>query len=147
MKQLLYVMQFTGHGAAVAGSSNQLRARTSSGSCQISTRIGTGGLEFSIQNISGGQASFESEVTVTGENSFVESGHIRFGDHGLRFSTVGQGYLAASPDPNLRHGTVTWRVDSGEGQFEGARGLITSNFTIGQDGQVVDNHFGLLFVK
>jgi hypothetical protein len=104
MKQLLYVMQFTGHGAAVAGSSNQLRARTSSGSCQISTRIGTGGLEFSIQNISGGQASFESEVTVTGENSFVESGHIRFGDHGLRFSTVGRAIWRQVPIPTCGTG-------------------------------------------
>ena len=57
-------------------------------------------------------------------NSFAESGSIRFGDghHALRFSTVGQGYLAASADPELRHGTVTWRVESGEGQFEGATG-------------------------
>ena|SRR5437868_269522 len=64
----------------------------------------------------------------------------------LRFSTVGQGYLAASADPKLRHGTVTWRVDGGEGQFAQASGLITSNFTIGEEGEVVDNHFGLLFI-
>jgi hypothetical protein len=102
-----------------------------------------------VQPLPGGTASFESEVTVTGANSFVESGSIRFGDgqHLLRFSTVGQGYLAASAAPELRHGTVTWRVESGEGQFEGASGLITSNFTISSDGQVVDNHFGLLFVR
>jgi hypothetical protein len=77
----------------------------------------------------------------------VESGRIRFGEHVLRFSTVGQGYLAASADPKLRHGTVTWRVDGGKGQFEQASGLITSNFTIGQEGEVVDNHFGLFRLR
>src|SRR5437868_9930522 len=146
MKQLLYVMQFTGRAEPIAGSSNQLRARTASGSCQISTRIGAQGLECAIQNVSGGEAGFESEVTITSDNSFVESGSIRFGEHVLRFSTVGQGYLAASADPKLRHGTVTWRVDGGEGQFAQASGLITSNFTIGEEGEVVDNHFGLLFI-
>ena len=102
-----------------------------------------------MQPLPGGTACFESEVTVTGDNSFVESGSIRFGDgqHRLHFNTVGQGYLAAGAQPELRHGTVTWRVESGSGQFDGATGLITSNFTISSDGQVVDNHFGLLFVK
>jgi hypothetical protein len=39
-----------------------------------------------------------------------------------------------------------WRIDSGQGQFEGASGLITSNFTVGDDGEVTDNHFGVIFV-
>jgi hypothetical protein len=47
----------------------------------------------------------------------------------------------------LKHGTVNWRVDGGDGQFEGASGLITSNFTVGPNGEVVDNHFGLIFLK
>jgi hypothetical protein len=47
----------------------------------------------------GGQASFESEVTLTGETSFKETGTIRFGDsnHSLRFSTLGKGFLGKSP--------------------------------------------------
>ena len=39
-----------------------------------------------------------------------------------------------------------WQVDSGEGQFAGASGLITSNFTVGEAGEVVDHHVGLIFV-
>ncbi len=148
MKQLIYVMQFSGQAAPVAGRSNVLKARTTASSSTISTRVGAGGVDSAVLPLPGGTASFESEVTITGDGSFVEFGSIRFGEgqHVLRFSTVGQGYLAASADPRLRHGTVTWRVEGGEGQFEGASGLITSNFTIGEDGQVVDNHFGLLFV-
>jgi hypothetical protein len=103
----------------------------------------------SLHPVAGGKAAFESEVTVTGESSFVESGTIRFGEqkHRLRFSTVGQGYMGASADPNLRHGSVIWRVEGGEGQFEGASGLITSNFTIGGTGEVTDNHFGVIFLR
>jgi hypothetical protein len=88
-------------------------------------------------------------VTITGGTSFVESGSIRFGEgnHRLRFSTVGQCYLGASPDPQLKNGSVMWRVDGGEGQFAAASGFITSNFTIGDAGEVTDNHFGVIFVR
>jgi hypothetical protein len=106
------------------------------------------GLEATLEPVAGDRASFESQVTLTGESSFLESGSIHFGKrHSLRFSTVGQGYLGASADPSLKHGTVNWRVNSGDGQFEGASGLITSNFTLGPNGEVVDNHFGLIFLK
>jgi hypothetical protein len=69
---------------------------------------------------------------LTGDTSFTEAGTIRFGDsnHSLRFSTVGQGFLGKSVDSALQHGSVMWRVESGEGQFAGASGLITSNFTL-----------------
>jgi hypothetical protein len=35
---------------------------------------------------------------------------------------------------------VVWTVTGGDGAFAGARGLITSNFTVGADGDVVDDH-------
>jgi hypothetical protein len=149
MKQLIYVMQFNGKAAPVAGSSNVMKASTSASSCTISTVVGPAGVNTSLQPASGGKATFESEVTVTGETSFLESGSIRFGEsnHRLRFSTVGQGYMGNSADPNLKHGTVTWRIEGGEGQFVQASGLITSNFTIGEAGDVTDNHFGVIFVR
>src|SRR5260370_11534787 len=80
MKQLIYVMQFSGQAAPVAGASNVLKARTSAASCTIGTRVGADGVDSAVQPLPGGTASFESEVTVTGANSFVESGRIRFGD-------------------------------------------------------------------
>jgi hypothetical protein len=148
MKQFIYVMQFNGKAAPVAGSSNVMKASTSAASCTISTVVGPAGVNTTLQPASGGKATFESEVTVTGAGSFLESGNIRFGDgnHRLRFSTVGQGYMGDSADPNLKHGTVTWRIEGGEGQFVQASGLITSNFTIGEAGDVTDNHFGVIFV-
>jgi hypothetical protein len=149
MRQIFYVMQFSGRAMPVGGSSNVIRATTSAASCSLTTTVGTDGVSTSLQPATGGNAAFESEVTVTGENSFVESGTIRFGEgnHRLRFTTVGQGYLAASADPKLRHGSVIWTVEEGEGQFAGASGLITSNFTISETGEVIDHHFGIIFIS
>jgi hypothetical protein len=41
---------------------------------------------------------------------------------------------------------VIWEVTEGRGQFAGATGLITSNFTVGSKGEVVDNHYVRLFL-
>jgi hypothetical protein len=149
MKQVVYSMRFTGKAAPVEGSSNVLKAATSAPSCTITSLVGTGGLSGSIEPTSGGTATFESEVKFTGDAAFQERGSIAFGENAnrLHFSTVGQGYLGPSADPTLQHGTVMWQIDSGEGQFAGASGLITSNFTVGEGGEVVDHHFGLIFVR
>jgi hypothetical protein len=149
MKQIFYAMEFSGQAAPVAGSSNVIKAATSASSCSLTSTVGADGLSASLKPAAGGKAIFESEVTVTGDTSFVESGTIRFGEgnHRLRFSTVGEGYMDASADPKLRHGSVIWRIDGGEGQFAGASGLITSNFTLGETGAVIDRHFGVIFVR
>jgi hypothetical protein len=148
MRQIMYAMQFKGQATPVSGSSNVLKAQTTAASCTFTTVVGPEGLSGTLQEKEGGKATFESEVTFTGESTFKESGTIIFGQggHQLRFSTVGQGYLGPSADPKLKQGSVMWRIDSGQGQFEGASGLITSNFTVGDSGEVTDNHFGVIFV-
>ena len=55
--------------------------------------------------------------------------------------------MGASPEPGLTHGSVVWRVEGGEGQFAGATGLITSNFTLSDKGDVTDNQFGLIYCR
>jgi len=52
----------------------------------------------------------------------------------------------ASGVDGLQRGAVTWEVTEGRGQFAGATGLITSNFTVGSKGEVVDNHYVRLFL-
>ena len=126
-----------------------MKASTSGSSNTVTTVVGADGVQGKIESAAGGQAQFESEVTLTGETSFLESGSIRFGDgnHRLRFSTVGQGYLADSPEPKLKSGAVMWKVEGGEGQFAGASGYITSNFTMDEAGHVTDNQFGVIYIK
>jgi hypothetical protein len=147
MPHVTYAMRFAGRATPAGPDGNVLRASTTSPSTAVTSRIGAEGLTGTVETVPGGDASFTSEVTFTSATDFLETGTIAFGDgHSLRFSTVGQGYLGPSADPTLKHGTVMWRVEGGEGQFVGASGLITSNFFGGEDLAVTDHHFGVLFV-
>jgi hypothetical protein len=148
MPQILYTLQFTGKAIPMNTAGTILKAHTTAPSCTLTTVTGTDGVRSTLQPAPGGEATFESEVTFTGETSFQEAGTITFGDprHRLYFSTVGQGYLGPSAEPQGYHGAVVWKVDRGEGQFTGATGLITSNFLVSPEGEVTDHHCGVLFV-
>ena len=148
MRQIIYALQFKGQAAPVEGTSGVLKAATSAASCSITTSVVDEGLRNTLQPAEGGTAAFESTVTFTGDTSFQESGTLTFGEskHRLRFSTVGEGYIDGSADPSLKHGSVMWKIESGDGQFEGATGLITSNFFVSDTGEVTDNHFGVIFL-
>lgn len=159
MRQMIYTLQFNGRATPVGTSPSVLKATTAATSCTVTTVMGPNGLDGSLAPVSGGAATFESEVTfiggfesevtAAGEAGFKEVGLITFGEggHRLRFSTIGQGYLGPSPDANLKQGCVMWQVEGGEGQFEGARGLITSNFTVSAEGEVTDYHMGVIFIE
>ncbi|MFT4036683.1 MAG: hypothetical protein QM692_00780 [Thermomicrobiales bacterium] len=147
MRQIEYAMRFTGKATPASPDGNVLHASTSSPSTAIMSRAGEEGLSGSIEALSGGDASFTSEVTFTSETDFQETGTITFGSgNTLRFSTVGGGHLGASADATRKHGVVMWRIDSGEGQFAGASGLITSNFFVSDQLDVVDHHFGVILL-
>jgi|SRR5258708_21364 hypothetical protein len=146
MNQLIYAMQFKGTASGQA----PLVATLNAPSETIALCISSEGVSSTIAPSEGDSAYFKSEVRFLdpAQTAFTESGTITFGDggHVLHFSTVGQGFIADSPDPSLKHGTVTWQIDRGEGQFEGAKGLITANFLISGTGAVTDNHFAVLFL-
>lgn len=147
MRQVIYAMRFTGRATPANAAGTVLKAATTAPSAVLASTVGADGLTGTLQPADGGEASFESEVTFTGETAFQETGTIMFGaGNVVRFSTVGSGYLGGSADAARKHGTVMWRVDGGEGQFAGATGLITSNFFVGADLAVTDHHFGVLFV-
>jgi hypothetical protein len=159
MSQMIYAMQFNGEVRPLGTSPNVMKATTTATSCRFVTVVGPHGLQATLEPTAGKPTTFESEVTLlggfessdvtsAGEGGFKETGTITFGEggHRLRFSTIGQGYIGPSPEPNLRQGAVMWRVEGGEGQFEGAQGLITSNFTISDAGEVTDHHMGVIFM-
>ena len=148
MKELVFALEFRGSAAPVAGSDKKLQARTSAASQTLRSVLKPDGIQGSIEtSTGGGSASFESQVEIVGEGTFVESGSIRYGEAGrVSFRTVGRGILGASPQAGLQRGAVLWEVTGGEGALAGAQGLITSNFTVGPQGDVVDNHFARLFV-
>jgi hypothetical protein len=148
MRCLTYAMRFTGQATPASPDGAVLKAAATAPSATLTATVGPAGLRGDLQPAAGGEATFASEVTLTGATSFQEVGTIAFGaDHRLRFSTLGSGYLGPSPDPARKHGTVMWRVEGGEGQFAGASGLITSNFLVGDGGDVTDHHFGVIFLR
>ncbi len=127
MAEIVFAMELRGNATPVEGRENTFHARIT----------GTGP--------HGETVSFESEVVLTSEG-FDEVGSISYaGRGGLKFNTVGVGHIGPSPASGLNHGTVMWRVTEGDGEFSGATGLITSNFTFSEEGDVVDNQYVRVF--
>jgi hypothetical protein len=158
MSQIVYTMQFKGELTPLGTSPNVMKATMIAHSVCLTVAEHTG-LQAILEPATGKQTTFESdvtflggfessEVTSAGEGGFKETGMITFGEgeHRLRFSTIGQGYIGPSAEPNLKQGAVMWQVEGGEGWFKGAQGLITSNFIISDAGEVTDHHTGVLFV-
>jgi hypothetical protein len=147
MIQLVFALEFKGSGAPVAGSDTRMQARTSASSQTLRTILKSDGVHPTIEAAGGESASFESDVEIVGDGQFVESGTIRYGSAGsVTFRTVGRGTLGPSPDPGVQRGAVIWEVTGGDGTFRGAQGLITSNFTVGAGGEVVDNQVARLYL-
>jgi len=147
MKELVFALEFKGSAAPVPGSDKRLHAKTSATSQTLRSILKADGIQASVESAGGGSASFESEVEIVGEGMFVESGSIRYGEaRRVSFRTVGRGILGPSPLDGVQRGSVMWEVTGGEGRLAGAQGLITSNFTVGSRGEVVDDQFARLFV-
>jgi len=146
MPQLIYALQFTGSAGPAGDDETVMHAKTTARG-DYHTVIHDGGVDGTFVDGKGGHAAFESEVRLTGDDTFTESGTISFGPrHRLRFSTVGHGTLGPSAEEGLMAGAIIWKIDEGEGQFAGASGNITSNFTVNGAGEVKDNQIGVIFV-
>ena len=123
MKDLVFAMELRGRAVPVEGKDNTLKARTAGRGPHGETVV------------------FESRVVLNGE-TFNETGSIDYGERGkLTFETVGAGQLGPSPVTGLQWGAAIWRITEGEGEFGGATGYITSNFTVSAEGDVVDNQY------
>ena len=148
MKQISYVIQFRGSAGPKEGEEGVLTAKTTGSSSTITTLIDGISVDASIEKVGGGGATFDSEVYPNEDGSFTESGTIDFGGgNSFAFSTRGTGEMGPSADSNLTHGGICWKVDSGTGIFEGASGIITSNFTVSGSGEVCDNQWGVIFLR
>ncbi len=150
MRQILYTMHFKGRTSRARPDSPLLRTIGSATSCVVSTLIRGSNVETSLQASEGDLAFLDSELRVTGPDSYQEDGTITFGDDGnsnvLRFSTLGDGHFSTSIAPGTMAGSASWKVDGGAGRFAAARGFITSNFTLNEQGELSDFHCGLIFV-
>ena len=147
MKELVFALEFKGSAAPMPGSDKKLQAKTSAGSQTLRTLLKADGIQTGVESAGGVSASFESEVEIVGDGMFVESGTIRYGDVGkVSFRTIGRGTIGPSPIAEVQRGAVMWEVTGGDGRLAGAQGLITSNFTVGAKGEVVDDQFARLYI-
>jgi len=145
MKPITYSLQFRGRASPLG--SDRIRFRLTAPSSALVTSLRPDGLHATFEDVPGGDATLETELSLHEQSTFVEEGTIEFGrGNSVRFRSVGLGRLVACPDPNLKHGTVIREVEGGNGQFARAEGLITSNFLVSDTGEVTDNHLGLIFV-
>ena len=127
MAEIVFSMELKGSGATVEGKENFIHAENA----------GTGP--------KGEAVSFKSDVELTNDG-FNETGTISYAGRGsLKFVTVGVGYLTQNPIAGLNYGAVVWNVTGGDGEFSGATGLITSNFSFSEDGKIVDDHYVRIF--
>ncbi|MDP6823279.1 MAG: hypothetical protein QF554_08305 [Dehalococcoidia bacterium] len=127
MAEIVYAVEMRGSGAPVEGREGVLRG--------AATGVGPNG-EAII---------FETEVVMS-DDGFTESGSITLNGRGsVNFDTIGMGQMGPSPVEGLMYGTVMWKITGGDGEFAGATGHITSNFTFSEAGELVDNQYVRIF--
>jgi hypothetical protein len=147
MREIVFALEFRGTAGAVPGSTSKRQARSTAPSQTLSTVLGREGVSARVEAVGGESAVLESRVERFGDGSFVEDGTITYGSAGrVVFETVGRGWVAPAPVAGWVVGGVVWTITGGEGAFAGARGLITSNFTVSADGEVIDNHVTRLYL-
>ena len=147
MREVVFALEFRGKAGAVPGARGQRRARTTASSQTLSTTLAGDGVRTNIESGPGETAVLEARVQRFGDGTFVEEGTIRYGAAGaVTFETIGRGWVGAGPEHGFAAGGVLWKITGGDGQFSGAHGLITSNFTVSAEGDVTDNLFARIYL-
>jgi hypothetical protein len=147
MREIVFALEFRGRAGPVSGSESKRQARTIAPSQALSTVLEREGVRARVEAKAGESAVLESRVERFGDGSFVEDGTIAYGSAGtVAFETIGRGWVAPAPRAGWVVGGVLWTITTGDGVFAGARGLITSNFTVSADGEVIDDHFARLYL-
>lgn len=145
MREIVFALEF--RGTAGAGPDGRRRARSTAPSQSLTTVLGADGVHAEVRALDGEQAVLESTVERFPDGSFVEDGTITYGRAGgITFQTVGRGTVAPAPLDGWTSGAVMWIVTEGRGAFRGAKGLITSNFTVSAQGVVIDHHVARLYL-
>jgi hypothetical protein len=147
MRELVFALEFKGRGGAVPDSETLRQARTTAPSQLLSTVLDRAGVQASVAPQAGETAVLESRVERFPDGTFVEDGTITYGAAGsLTFDTIGRGWVGPAPITGRVVGGIVWKITGGSGRFDGASGVITSNFTVNADGEVVDDQFARVYL-
>lgn len=142
MKPITFSLQFRGQIAQSKGGPRK-QARAPGGA--LVTSLTAEGPDAHFVWASGDEeALLESRLAFQDDHRFEEVGTVVFAlGNSLRIR--GRGRLAPSADPDLRQGTVVWRIEGGDGHFEGSSGLVTSNFLLSETGDLTENQLAVVF--
>ena len=147
MREVVFALEFRGRAGPMPGSDSTRRAHSTAPSQRLSTVLAGDGVRAGVEAVAGGSAVLESRVERFADGTFVEDGTITYGSAGrIAFETIGRGWVAPSPVADWVVGGVLWTITGGDGAFAGARGLITSNFTVSADGAVIDHHVARVYL-
>jgi hypothetical protein len=147
MREVVFALEFKGRAGPVPGSESTRRARSTAPSQTLSTVLEPEGVRARVEVVAGESAVLDSRVERFGDGSFVEDGTITYGSAGrVVFETLGRGWVGPAPAAGWVVGGVVWTITAGDGAFAGARGLITSNFTVSAEGEVIDHHVTRLYL-
>ena len=147
MREVVFALEFKGRAGPLPGSESKRQAHSTAPSQTLSTVLGPEGVRARVEMAAGESAVLDSRVERFGDGSFVEDGTITYGSAGrVVFETLGRGWVGPAPAAGWVVGGVVWTITAGDGAFAGARGLITSNFTVSADGEVIDHHVTRLFL-
>jgi hypothetical protein len=142
MKPLTFSLQFRGQVADFEGG---LRKQARAPGCALVTRLTADGPAGRFVWAPGDEeALLESTLAFQDDRRFEEAGTIVFA-LGNTLRIRGRGRLAPSANPDLRQGTIVWRIEGGDGHFGGATGLITSNFLLSATGDLTENQLAVVF--
>jgi len=147
MREVVFALEFKGRAGPLPGSESKRQAHSTAPSQTLSTVLGPEGVRARVEMAAGESAVLDSRVERFGDGSFVEDGTITYGSAGrVVFETLGRGWVGPAPAAGWVVGGVVWTITAGDGAFAGARGLITSNFTVSAAGEVIDHHVTRLFL-
>jgi len=148
MREVVFALEFRGTAGPAIGSATKRHAQSTAPSQTLTTIVAADGVHPRVEPVPGDEAVLDSHVERFGDGTFVEDGTITYGRAGsIAFVTVGRGTVAPSPVTGWTRGAVVWTVTGGDGVFAGAEGLITSNFAVSADGEVVDHHVARLYLR
>jgi hypothetical protein len=148
MRELVFALEFRGRAGATPDAPHLRRARSVAPSQALRAVMTAGGVDAGVEPLPGDRAVLDSRVERFPDGSFVEDGTISYGRAGaITFVTVGRGVVGPSPRPGWTRGAVIWEITGGDGRFTGARGLVTSSFTVSPDGEVIDHHIARIYTE
>ncbi len=145
-RELTFAFEYRGKAWIVPGSGERRAAKTVAPSQVLQSIVGPDGVESRVEHLDGEHALLESQIERFEGGTFVEAGTISFGSAGkITFKTLGKGTIGPSPVKGWQHGAVIWTVTGGDGKFAECEGIVTSNFIVNAEGDVIDNHFARLY--